>query len=67
MAYVALSSREREVLTLVVEGLTNKQIAQQLRISPNTVQGYVSLALNKLGAVSRYEAIELATQQGLIP
>jgi DNA-binding CsgD family transcriptional regulator len=42
-----LSGREREVLALVAEDLTNKQIAQRLRISSNTVQGYVSLALNK--------------------
>ena len=68
MAYVmTLSGREREVLALVAEGLTNKQIAQRLQISPNTVQGYVSLALNKLGAANRHEAIELATQQGLLP
>jgi DNA-binding NarL/FixJ family response regulator len=68
MAYVmTLSGREREVLTLVAEGLTNTQIAQRLQISPNTVQGYVSLALNKLGAANRREAVELATRQGLIP
>jgi DNA-binding CsgD family transcriptional regulator len=68
MAYVlTLSGREREVLALVAEDLTNKQIAQRLRISPNTVQGYVSLALNKLGAANRREAIVLATQQRLIP
>ena len=68
MAYVmTLSSREHEVLALVAEGLTNKQIAQRLEISPNTVQGYVSLALNKLGAVNRREAVELATHPRLIP
>ena len=68
MAYVTtLSGREREVLALIAEGLTNKQIAQRLQISPNTVQGYVSLALNKLGAVNRREAIVQATQLGLIP
>jgi DNA-binding CsgD family transcriptional regulator len=67
MAYVTtLSSREREVLALVAEGLTNKQIARRLQISTNTVQGYVTLALNKLGAVNRREAVELATQMGLI-
>ena len=67
MAYVTiLSGREREVLALVAEGLTNKQIAQRLRISSNTVQGYVSLALNKLGAADRHEAIVLATERGLI-
>ena len=68
MVYVmALSDREREVLALVSEGLTNKQIAQQLQLSPKTVQGYASWALNKLGAANRREAIDLATQQGLIP
>ena len=64
---VALSSREREVLVLAAESLTNKQIAQRLQISPNTVQGYVSSALNKLGAADRRKAIALATRQGLIP
>jgi DNA-binding NarL/FixJ family response regulator len=68
MAFVTiLSGREREVLVLVAEGLTNKQIAERLRISSNTVQGYVNLALNKLGAADRHEAIVMATQQGLIP
>jgi DNA-binding CsgD family transcriptional regulator len=68
MDYVmTLSGREREVLTLAAEGLTDKQIAQRLRISPNTVKGYIRLALNKLGAVNRREAIELVTLQGLIP
>ena len=67
VAYVTtLSGREREVLALVAQGLTNKQIAQRLQISTNTVQGYVTLALNKLGADNRREAIVLATRLGLI-
>lgn len=61
-----LTEREREVLALLVEGLTNQQIAQRLTLSQSTVKFHVSSILAKLGAASRTEAVSLALQRGLI-
>ena len=67
MAHITtLSAREREVLTLVAERQTNNQIAQRLGLSSGTVRKYLDSAMSKLGAVNRRDAVELATQQGLI-
>jgi DNA-binding NarL/FixJ family response regulator len=51
-----LTAREREVLDLVARGWSNRQIADQLRISPKTVSVHVSAILAKLGAATRTEA-----------
>lgn len=61
-----LTEREREVLALMVEGLTNPQIAQRLYVSRSTVKFHVSSVLAKLGAASRTEAVALALQEKLI-
>lgn len=61
-----LSGREREVLDLLVEGLSNAQIAQRLTVSPATVRYHVSSILSKLGARSRAEAVSLAWQHHLV-
>jgi NarL family two-component system response regulator LiaR len=61
-----LSGREREVLELLVEGLSNGQIAERLTISPATVRYHVSSILSKLGASSRTEAVSLAWQHHLV-
>jgi NarL family two-component system response regulator LiaR len=61
-----LTDREREILGLIVEGRTNKAIAQELALSPGTVRIYVSNILSKLGAANRTEAAALALQHGLI-
>jgi DNA-binding NarL/FixJ family response regulator len=55
----ALSAREAEVLALLREGLTTKQIAQRLGIEPPTVRRHVSSARRKLGAGDRRAALEL--------
>jgi DNA-binding CsgD family transcriptional regulator len=52
----ALSAREREVLDLVAEGLTNRQIAERLVISPVTARNHVSRILTKLGLENRTQA-----------
>jgi DNA-binding CsgD family transcriptional regulator len=52
----ALSEREREVLLLVAEGLTNRQIAEQLFISPVTARNHVSRILTKLDLENRTQA-----------
>ena len=61
-----LTGREREVLTLVAIGLTNKAIAQRLSISDHTVKFHVAAILAKLGAESRTEAVHLAARRGLL-
>jgi two-component system, NarL family, response regulator LiaR len=60
-----LTEREREVLTLMIEGLNNTQIAGRLTVSPSTVKSHVSNILSKLGVASRTEAVTLALRQGL--
>jgi len=62
----ALTNREREVLILLSEGLTNKSIALRLGISENTVKFHVNAIMSKLGAQSRTEAVVRAARLGLI-
>jgi DNA-binding NarL/FixJ family response regulator len=61
-----LSDREREVLALVVQGLSNNEIAERLVISPATARNHVSACLNKLGANNRAQATYLAVKHDLI-
>ncbi len=60
-----LTEREREVLALLVEGLSNQQIAERLVISPATVKFHISSIRSKLGASSRTEVVILAMQHKL--
>ncbi len=60
-----LSPREAEVLALVAEGRTNRQIAEELFISPKTASVHVSNILAKLGVANRGEAAALARRDGL--
>jgi NarL family two-component system response regulator LiaR len=62
-----LSDREREVLALIVEGLRNNEIADQLVISTNTATKHVSACISKLGATNRAQAAALAVRHNLIP
>jgi two-component system NarL family response regulator len=62
----SLSQRELEVLTLVVKGLTNKEIAQRLFISDKTARNHVASCLEKLDASDRTEAATTAIVRGLI-
>lgn len=61
-----LSEREREVLALVAEGMTNKEIAARLIISGNTARNHVSRILDKLGMNRRSEAAAFAAQHDLL-
>jgi RNA polymerase sigma factor (sigma-70 family) len=63
----SISSREREVLALIAQGMTNRQIAEQLVISENTARNHVSRILDKLGLARRSEAAVFAAQHGLAP
>jgi two-component system, NarL family, response regulator LiaR len=62
-----LSNREREVLALIVQGLSNDEIADRLVISPATARHHVSACIQKLGAANRAQAASLAVKHGLIP
>jgi DNA-binding CsgD family transcriptional regulator len=61
-----LTAREAEVLALVAQGLSNRQIGDKLFISGKTVSVHVSNLLAKLGASGRAEAVSIAHQRGLI-
>jgi DNA-binding NarL/FixJ family response regulator len=62
-----LTEREREVLTLVAKGHTNKAIGSALRISPRTVQGHLAKIFDKMQAESRTEAVMRGVSLGWIP
>jgi NarL family two-component system response regulator LiaR len=61
-----LSERERQVHKLLVQALSNEEIAEQLVISPFTVKNHVSACISKLGANNRTQAAMIAIQNGLI-
>lgn len=62
----ALSEREQEILRLVATGASNKEIAQQLAISPNTVKVHLRNIFAKIGVASRTEATLFAIQHGYV-
>ena len=62
-----LTSREREVLGLLAQGLTQGEIARALVISEKTVATHIQHVLEKLGVHSRAEAVALAHRSGLVP
>ena len=61
-----LSQREQEVLGLMVDGLSNEEIAERLVISPATARHHVSACIQKLGATNRAQASALAVRLGLV-
>jgi DNA-binding NarL/FixJ family response regulator len=61
-----LTVREREVLTLLAEGMQHEQIAQQLGISAETVRTHLKKASDRLGAATRTQAVATALRLGLI-
>lgn len=61
-----LSAREREVLGLVAQGLSNKAIGRQLFLSERTVAQHLTAVFNKLGVNTRAQAVAVATQCGLL-
>jgi DNA-binding NarL/FixJ family response regulator len=67
VGHTALTEREREVLGLVAEGLTNAAIADRLVVSVHTVRNHVANLSAKLGASSKLEALSIAVREGLLP
>ncbi len=61
-----LTSREREVVTLIASGATNAEIAKQLYLSPHTVKEHASTIYRKLGVRNRAEAVTAAQRRGLV-
>ncbi len=61
----ALTDREREVLSLVARGMSNREIGTELFITPKTASVHVSNILGKLGAASRTEAAAIAYREGI--
>jgi NarL family two-component system response regulator LiaR len=61
-----ITEREKETLALMVEGLSNADIANRLIVSQSTVKFHVSNILSKLGATSRTEAVALAIKHNLV-
>jgi len=63
---INLTKREKEILALIVEGLSNKEIAKRMFLSNSTIQFHVSNVLSKLGVSKRTEAAYLALKQKLV-
>jgi DNA-binding NarL/FixJ family response regulator len=62
----ALTAREHEILTLLAGGLTNREIAQRLALSPRTVETHVARITGKLGVGSRARAVARAVTLGIV-
>jgi len=65
--YDSLTAREREVLELLTHGSTNKEIANSLSISENTVKNHLRNILEKLHLENRVQAVAFALREGLVP
>lgn len=61
-----LSKRELDVLILIKDGLSNPQIAAQLKLSIKTIENHVRSILQKLGAKNRTDAVVIAVKKSLI-
>jgi DNA-binding CsgD family transcriptional regulator len=66
-ATLGISPRELEVLQEIAAGRSNKEIALQLHVSPNTVKTHAANLYDKLGARRRTEAIQRARELGILP
>jgi ATP/maltotriose-dependent transcriptional regulator MalT len=64
---LGITKRELEILELIAEGLSNREIAQQLFVSENTVKTHSSRLFDKLGAKRRTQAVQIGKEIGLIP
>lgn len=63
---MSLTPRQRQVLSLMAEGKTTREIAYELGLSPFTVKNYIERIYERLGALDRVQAVSIAVRQGLI-
>lgn len=61
-----LTPRERDALTLLAQGASNKEIARTLGLTEGTVKGYITTILDKLEVADRTQAVLLAVKHGLV-
>jgi ATP/maltotriose-dependent transcriptional regulator MalT len=64
---LGITRREMEILELVAQGMTNREIAEKLFVSENTVKTHCSRAFDKLGARRRTQAVQMGKKFGLLP
>jgi DNA-binding CsgD family transcriptional regulator len=64
---LGVTPREREILELMANGLSNREIAEKLFVSENTVKTHSSRLFDKLGAKRRTQAVQMGKEFGLIP
>jgi len=64
---LGITRRELEILGLVAQGMSNREIAGKLYVSENTVKTHCSRAFDKLGARRRTQAVQLGKELGLLP
>jgi ATP/maltotriose-dependent transcriptional regulator MalT len=64
---LAITPRELEILGLIADGLSNREIAARLFVSENTVKTHSSRLFDKLGASRRTQAVQIGKAAGLIP
>jgi NarL family two-component system response regulator LiaR len=64
---LGITARELEILTLVAQGLSNREIATQLFVSESTVKTHCARAFDKLGAARRTQAVQRGKELGLLP
>ena len=64
---LGITPRELEILTQIAAGLSNKEIAERLYVSENTVKTHTASVFEKLNARRRTQAVQLAKQAGLLP
>jgi DNA-binding CsgD family transcriptional regulator len=63
---LGLTPRELEVLQLIAEGLSTREMAERLFVSENTVKTHIGRVLDKLGASRRTQAVQFAKRQGIL-
>ena len=64
---LGITRREMEILELVAQGMSNREIAEKLYVSENTVKTHSSRVFDKLGAKRRTQAVQLGKEFGLLP
>ena len=64
---LGITKRELEILELIAEGLSNREIAERICVSENTVKTHSSRLFDKLNAKRRTQAVQLGKERGLIP